>query len=56
MVSVVPMISVVVYGAYSVYDAYGVYGAYGHNEIVSIGMKWSCVLVIQTPCERSTTT
>ena len=35
--SMVPMVSVVVYGGYSVYDAYG------HNEIVSIGMKWSCV-------------
>ena len=32
----------------SVYDAYD---AYGH--IVSIGMKWSCVLVTQTPRERS---
>ena len=30
MVSVVPMISVVVYG----YDAYGVYDTYEHNEIV----------------------
>ena len=25
----------------------------GHNKIVSIGMKWSCLLVTQTPLEHS---
>ena len=53
---IVSMMPVVVYGAYSVYGANSVCSAYGHNEILSIGLKWSCVLVTLTQRECSTTT